>query len=98
RRAWRRVARGPAAGRARVLGWLAALLVLVDRFAEVREVAEEAAAIAGQAGARAEEATARTALGGALVQLGDPDAGLAELEAAVRLATQADDVIVVLRA
>src|SRR5215475_9527934 len=98
REAVRLVAPEPSAERARVLGSLAQLLVLVDRFAEVREVAEEAVAIAGQAGARAEEATARTALGGALVNLGDPDAGLAQLEAAVRLATQADDVIVVLRA
>src|SRR5215510_9840567 len=94
----RLVAPAPSAERARVLGSLAALLVLVDRFAEVREVAEEAAAIAGQAGARAEEATARTALGGALVQLGDPDAGLAQLEAAVHLATQANNPVVVLRA
>src|SRR5262249_11931002 len=89
----RLVAPEAAAERARVLGSLAQLLVLVDRFAEARGLAEEAVAIAGRAGARAEEATARTALGGALVNLGDPDAGLAELEAAVRLATQAGDVI-----
>jgi len=94
----RLVAPTRSAERARVLGSLAHLLVLVDRFAEVREVAEEAAAIASQAGARAEEAIARTALGGALVNLGDPDAGLAELEAAARLATQAGDVIVAVRA
>jgi DNA-binding CsgD family transcriptional regulator/tetratricopeptide (TPR) repeat protein len=94
----RLVAPEPSAERARVLGSLAQLLVLVDRFAEVRGVAEEAVAIASQVSARAEEATARAALGCALVNLGDPDAGLAELEAAVRLATQADDVIVALRA
>jgi DNA-binding CsgD family transcriptional regulator/tetratricopeptide (TPR) repeat protein len=94
----RLVAAGPSVERARVLGSLALLLVLVDRFAEAREVAEDAVAIAGQVGARAEEASARTALGGALIYLGAPDAGLAELEAAVRLATQAGDVIVLLRA
>ena len=88
----------PSAERARVLGSLALLLVLVDRFAEAREPAEEAAAIAGQVGAVAEEANARTALGGALIYLSDPDAGLAELEAARRLATQAGDMIVMLRA
>jgi ATP/maltotriose-dependent transcriptional regulator MalT len=94
----RLVAPEPSAERARVLGSLAQLLVLVDRFAEARGLAEEAVAIAGQAGARAEEAIARTALGGALVNLGDPDAGLAQLETAARLATQADDVTVALRA
>jgi ATP/maltotriose-dependent transcriptional regulator MalT len=72
--------------------------VLVSRFVEGRGPAEEAVAIAGQVGARAEEATARTALGGALIGLGDADAGLAELAAAVRLATQAGDVILALRA
>jgi DNA-binding CsgD family transcriptional regulator len=88
----------PSAERARVLGWLAQLLVLVSRFAEARELAEEAFAIACQVGARAEEATARTALGYALVHLGEADAGLAELEAARRLAAQAGDVILALRA
>jgi DNA-binding CsgD family transcriptional regulator/tetratricopeptide (TPR) repeat protein len=94
----RLVAPEPSAERARVLGSLAQLLVLVARFAEAREVAEEAVAIAGQVGARAEEATARTALGCPLVQLGDPDAGLAQLETAARLAAQAGDVTVAVRA
>jgi DNA-binding CsgD family transcriptional regulator len=89
---------GPSVERARVLGSLALLLVLVDRFAEVREPAEEAVAIARQVGAVAEEANARIALGGGLVNLGDPDAGLAELQAAVRLATQVGDVVLALRA
>jgi DNA-binding CsgD family transcriptional regulator len=89
---------GPSAERARVLDSLAELLVLVSRFEEARGPAEEAVAIAEQVGARAEEASARTTLGGALIHLGDADAGLAELEAAVGLATQADDVIVLLRA
>jgi DNA-binding CsgD family transcriptional regulator len=88
----------PSAERARVLGSLAQQLVRVDRFEEARGLAEQAVAIAEQVGARAEEATARTALGSALGYLGDADAGLAELAAARRLAMQADDVIVVLRA
>jgi ATP/maltotriose-dependent transcriptional regulator MalT len=88
----------PSAERARVLGSLAQLLVLVDRFEEARGLAEEAIAIAVKVGARAEEATARTALGGALSHLGETDAGLAELEAAHRLATQVGEVIVMLRA
>jgi DNA-binding CsgD family transcriptional regulator len=89
---------GPSVERARVLGSLAQLLVLVDQFVEAREPAEEAVAIARQVDAHAEEANARTALGGALVNLGEPDAGLAELAAAVRLATQAGDVMLALRA
>ena len=94
----RLVAPEPSPERARVLGSLAHLLALVDRFEEARGVAEEAAAIARQVGARAEEANARTALGSALVHLGETDTGLAELEAAGRLARQADDVILMLRA
>jgi DNA-binding CsgD family transcriptional regulator/tetratricopeptide (TPR) repeat protein len=98
RQAVRLVAPEPSPERARVLGSLANLLALVDRFEEARGVAEEAAAIACQVGARAEEASARTALGSALVNVGEPDTGLAELEAARRLARQADDVIIMLRA
>jgi len=94
----RLVAPEPSAERARVLGSLAQMLVLVDRFPEARGLAEEAVAIAGQTGACAEEAIARTALGSALVNLGEVDVGLAELETAARLATQADDVTVALRA
>jgi DNA-binding NarL/FixJ family response regulator len=88
----------PSLERARVLGSLALYLGLVDRFAEATRLAEEAAAVAGQVGARAEEATARTALGTALGYLGDADAGLAELAAAVRLARQAGEMILALRA
>jgi DNA-binding CsgD family transcriptional regulator len=87
----------PSVARAWVLGSLAQYLLMVDRFAEVRGPAEEAIAIAAQVGAVAEEAIARATLGGALIQLGEPDAGLAELAAAVRLATQTGDVIAVLR-
>jgi DNA-binding CsgD family transcriptional regulator len=88
----------PSAERARVLGSLAACLVLVDRFAEARGPAAEAVAIAGQAGARAEEAAARTALGAALASLGQAGAGLAQLEAADRLATRAGEMVVAVRA
>jgi DNA-binding CsgD family transcriptional regulator/tetratricopeptide (TPR) repeat protein len=89
----------PSVERARVLGSLAGyLLVVVSRFAEARGTAEEAVAIAAEVGTRAEEAAARTALGGALIYLGDPDAALAELQEAVGLATEAGDVIVMLRA
>jgi DNA-binding CsgD family transcriptional regulator/tetratricopeptide (TPR) repeat protein len=88
----------PSPERARVLGSLAQYLLIVDRFAELRGPAEEAIATAERVGARAAEANARTALGGALIYLGEPDAGLAELETAVRLATEAGDLIVMLRA
>jgi DNA-binding CsgD family transcriptional regulator len=88
----------PSAERARVLGSLAQHLLGLDRFAEAREVAEEAVAVAVKVGARAEEANARTALGNALIHLGEVDAGLAELAAARRLATHTGDVVVGLRA
>jgi ATP/maltotriose-dependent transcriptional regulator MalT len=88
----------PSVERARVLGSLAVYLGLVSRFEEARAPAEEAVAIAGQVGARAEEAAARIALGTALGNLGDPDAGLAELEAAQHLAQEGGEVVVMLRA
>jgi tetratricopeptide (TPR) repeat protein len=94
----RLVAPRPSPERARVLGSLAQLLVLVSRFQEASGLAAEAVAIARKVGARAEEASARTALGGALIHLGDPDAALEEMDVARRQATQADDVIVMLRA
>jgi DNA-binding CsgD family transcriptional regulator/tetratricopeptide (TPR) repeat protein len=87
----------PSVERAWVLGSLAQYLLTVDRFAEARGPAVEAIAIAAQVGAVLEEATAHATLGDALISLGEPDAGLAELAAAVRLATQAGDVIAVLR-
>jgi ATP/maltotriose-dependent transcriptional regulator MalT len=93
----RLVASEPSPERARVLSSLALLLGLVARFAEARKLAGEAVAVAVKVGARAEEANARTALGGALIHLGDADAGLAELAAAVRLARKAGDVVDLLR-
>jgi len=88
---------GPSVERAWVLGSLAQYLLTVDRFEEARGPAEEAIAIAAQVGARAEEATAHATLGNALIHLGEATVGLAELAAAVRLATQAGDVIAVQR-
>jgi DNA-binding CsgD family transcriptional regulator/tetratricopeptide (TPR) repeat protein len=88
----------PSGERARVLGSLAQYLLTADRFAEAREVAEEAIAISGQVGAIAEEAAAHATLGDALIHLGKVDAGLAELGAARRLATQTGDVVLPLRA
>jgi DNA-binding CsgD family transcriptional regulator/tetratricopeptide (TPR) repeat protein len=87
----------PSVERAWVLGSLAQYLAMVDHLAEARGPAEEAIAIAAQVGARAEEATAHATLGNALIHLGEADAGLAELAAAARLATQTGDVIFVLR-
>jgi tetratricopeptide (TPR) repeat protein len=89
---------GPSRERARVLCSLAHYLEMVDRFAETTAPAVEAIAIATQVGARVEEADARTALGTALVNLGEVDAGLAELAAAQRLAQEAGEAIVMLRA
>jgi DNA-binding CsgD family transcriptional regulator len=88
---------GPSTERAWVLGSLAHYLLTVDRYAEARGPAEEAITIAAQVGARAEEAIAHATLGDALIYLGEPDAGLAELAAAARLATQTGDMIAVLR-
>jgi DNA-binding CsgD family transcriptional regulator len=89
----------PSAERARVLGSLAELLLVLEaRPEEARGLAEEAVAIAGQVGAVAEEANARTSLGSALGYLGEVDAGLAELAAAVRLTKQAGAVVDLLRA
>jgi hypothetical protein len=69
----------PSAERARVLGSLAQYLLTVDRFAEKRRPAEEAIAIAVKVGAVVEEANAQATLDGALIHLGEPDAGLAKL-------------------
>jgi DNA-binding NarL/FixJ family response regulator len=88
----------PSPERALVVGSLAWHLTLVGRFAQARVLAEEAALTAAQTGARAQEATARRALGLALAHLGEPGAGLAELDAAHRLAAEAGDVLAALRA
>jgi tetratricopeptide (TPR) repeat protein len=94
----RLVAAPPSPERALVVGSLAWHLALAGRFAEARVLAEEAAVTAAQTGARAQEATARRTLGLALAHLGEPAAGLAELDAAHRLAAEAGDLLAALRA
>jgi DNA-binding NarL/FixJ family response regulator len=88
----------PSLERALVLGSLALSLTLVSRFAEARGPAEEAVTIARQVGARAEEANARIGLGTALGNLGELDAGLAELAAAHQLAMEAGEAVHMVRA
>jgi ATP/maltotriose-dependent transcriptional regulator MalT len=84
--------------RARALGSLAQCLALVDRFEESRGTAEEAVAVATQVGSRVEEANARVGLGTALGNLGELDAGLAELAAAHQLAMEAGEAVHMVRA
>jgi DNA-binding CsgD family transcriptional regulator/tetratricopeptide (TPR) repeat protein len=81
----------PSSQRAQVVGSLAWHLVLGACYAEAKAVAEEAAAVAAQAGDPAGEASARRALGVSLTHLGETDTGIAELDAAHRLAAQAGD-------
>jgi hypothetical protein len=78
----RLVAPEPSPERARVLLSLAWHLVITARFAEARALAEEAAAVAAQVGARVQEADARAALGQAHAHahLGEAGAGIAELD------------------
>jgi DNA-binding NarL/FixJ family response regulator len=98
REAVRLVASQPSPERALVVGSLAWHLTLVGRFAQARVPAEEAAVTAAHIGASAQEAKARTALGLALAHLGESGAGLAELDAAHRLAAGAGDLLAALRA
>lgn len=81
----------PSPQRALVVGSHAWHLVLGACYADAKAVAEEAAAVAAQAGDPAGEASARRALGVSLTHLGEPGAGIAELNAAHRLAAQAGD-------
>jgi len=93
----RLVAPQPSPERALVVGSLAWHLAQVGQFAQARVLAEDAAATAAQTGASAEEALARRALGLARAYLGEPGAGLAELDAAYQLATGAGQVLDALR-
>jgi ATP/maltotriose-dependent transcriptional regulator MalT len=93
----RLVAPGPTPQRARALLSLAWHLVRMARFAQAKALAEEATATAVEACARIEEADARSALGQALAHLGQPDAAIAELGTARRLAADAGDVPATLR-
>jgi DNA-binding NarL/FixJ family response regulator len=88
----------PSRERALVAGSLALHLVQVGEFGQAQVLAEEAAVTAAQTGASAQEALARRALGLALAYLGEPAGGLAELDAAYRLATGAGDALDALRA
>ena len=91
REAVRLIGPEPSPQRAQVVGSLAWHLVLGACFTEAKAVAEEAAAVAAQVGDPAGEASARRALGVSLTHLGEADAGIAELNAAYRLAAQAGD-------
>ncbi|HEX6675100.1 MAG TPA: AAA family ATPase [Actinomycetes bacterium] len=76
----------PTPERARVLSALGQALMLKPMFEEARSVCEEAIAVARAAGARASEGHARNTLGVVLAHLGDTEAGLAQLEEALRIA------------
>jgi DNA-binding CsgD family transcriptional regulator/tetratricopeptide (TPR) repeat protein len=81
----------PTPERAIVLAGLGAALMLKPLFQEAREVCEEAIAVARAAGERMAEVDARDTLGVVLAHLGDPAAGLAHLEEAVRIAADLHD-------
>ncbi|HEX8132205.1 MAG TPA: LuxR C-terminal-related transcriptional regulator, partial [Actinomycetes bacterium] len=81
----------PTPERAIVLAGLGAALMLKPLFREAREVCEEAIAVARAAGERMAEVDARDTLGVVLAHLGDPAAGFAHLEEAVRTAADLHD-------
>jgi DNA-binding CsgD family transcriptional regulator/tetratricopeptide (TPR) repeat protein len=76
----------PTPERAQVLAGLGQALVLKPMFQEARAVCEEAIEVARAAGDRAAEGHARNTLGVVLAHLGDPAAGLAHLDEALRIA------------
>jgi len=76
----------PTPERAQVLAGLGQALMLKPLFQEARAVCEEAIAVARAAGERAAEGHARNTMGVVLAHLGDPAAGLAHLEEALRIA------------
>ena len=77
---------GPTVARARVLAGLGQALMLRARFTEAVATCREAIAVARAAGAPAVETHALCSLGTAQARLDDPEAGLANLGAARRLA------------
>ena len=79
----------PTAERASVLAGLGQALMLLARFEEARTVCQDAIAAARAAGARSVEPHALNSLGVAVAWLGDPEAGLASLREARRLAGEA---------
>jgi DNA-binding CsgD family transcriptional regulator len=78
----------PTPERAQVLAGLGQALMLKPMFEEARSVCEEAIEVARAAGERAAEGHARNTLGVVLAHLGDPAAGLAHLEEALRIAQE----------
>jgi DNA-binding NarL/FixJ family response regulator len=78
----------PTPERARVLVGYSGCLMGAGRYGESASIAREAIEVAHSAGSRIEEGRARSNLGQDLVSLGQVDAGIAELEAARRLAEE----------
>jgi ATP/maltotriose-dependent transcriptional regulator MalT len=87
----------PSDARATVLTALAWQRGIAGDFDGARSAAEQALAALRGVGAPGREATARMWLGIALVYLEEGDRGLSELEAALRLAEEAEDHTVALR-
>jgi DNA-binding CsgD family transcriptional regulator/tetratricopeptide (TPR) repeat protein len=82
----------PSAARARVLGGQAQALNMASQMHASRISAEEALRIAQLTGARQEEGQALLMLGCALFVLGEPEAGLAHLRQARRIAEELNDI------
>ena len=85
----------PSAARARALGGLAQILMLIDRYHESIALSEEAIAMARAVGASAEEGHALDTRGRSRSLLGDCAGGLADLREGLRIALdlrQADDI------
>ena len=85
----------PSSERARVVSGLGQILMLLDRYDESRSLCEEAVAMARAVGDVVQEGHARNSLGFDLVILGECEAGLDELRAALAIAVEAgiaDDV------
>jgi DNA-binding CsgD family transcriptional regulator len=85
----------PLAARARVLGGQAQALSMASQMHASRASAEEALRVARLTGARQEEGQALLMLGCALDELGEPEAGLACLRQARRIAEEVGDVQVI---
>ena len=84
--------------RARVLATQGQQLMLAGRNRDGAEVCEQAIAVAQDIGDQVVEGHARNSLGSALVSMGDPDAGLAQLHRARALAERTRSWVDVARA
>ncbi len=91
-RAVERVPSMPTVARARVLGGLAQILMLLGHYRRSATTCEEAIAIAVQIGARREEGDARNTLGVDLINLGRPDDGVDSLRASLTIAHETGNV------